>query len=547
MKWLLSAIICTVLLWIPLHVLIGPGVPYTHDGENHLARFANYTLALREGQIPPRVAPNLLSRFGYPVFNYNYPLASIVAVPFAVVDIPYEHILKIEYLLAISLGVAGMWVWFSALKKTVTQSAIWFGVATVLTAPYLQNAVAVRGSIGEVWAISLLPWVFWTIDSIFHVKNKPKHSALFQFLVGVGMSTAWLLSHNVLVAFGLPVVLGYAVVRFATNWQLWKQWLLQFVWAIALSLWFWLPALAEQSLVTVSKVNLVFQAVQHQATVAQLVFAPVQFGYSTLGTIDGLSMMIGLVQLVVLFVAFFALWGTAESILLGGVVLCLLLQLPISASIWHFLPQLSLFQFPWRLSGLVLPLFGLLAVRVFSHASIGWKCALIFMLCVQAVALSRVKAVDRFHRTDVDYTAFAQSSSTNYENVPVGFDHNKIVSWPTTVSSIPEGSVQVRMQYWKGSDRLYTVSATQSATVIEPTMKFAGWQTQVDGTQVQYTDSADIGGRLAYQVEPGEHIVRTRFTQWTASRVMGNTVSLIAGVGLALFAVIFFKRKVHAK
>ncbi len=28
------------------------GFPYTHDGENHLARFANYKVAVREGQIP---------------------------------------------------------------------------------------------------------------------------------------------------------------------------------------------------------------------------------------------------------------------------------------------------------------------------------------------------------------------------------------------------------------------------------------------------------------------------------------------------------------
>lgn len=44
------------------------GFPYTHDGENHLARFANYKLALKEGQFPPRWAPNLMNHSGYPVF-----------------------------------------------------------------------------------------------------------------------------------------------------------------------------------------------------------------------------------------------------------------------------------------------------------------------------------------------------------------------------------------------------------------------------------------------------------------------------------------------
>ena len=35
------------------------GLPVTHDGENHVARFAQYYLALKQGQFPPRLAPTL--------------------------------------------------------------------------------------------------------------------------------------------------------------------------------------------------------------------------------------------------------------------------------------------------------------------------------------------------------------------------------------------------------------------------------------------------------------------------------------------------------
>ena len=59
-----------------------PGFPYTHDGENHLARIANYAVALRQGQFPPRWAPSFWAGYGYPVFNFNYPLLNIAAVPF---------------------------------------------------------------------------------------------------------------------------------------------------------------------------------------------------------------------------------------------------------------------------------------------------------------------------------------------------------------------------------------------------------------------------------------------------------------------------------
>src|SRR5258708_7660284 len=80
------------------------GVPYTHDGENHLARFANYILAVRERQIPPRFAPNLFDHYGYPVFNYNYPLANIFSVPFSYLHVHYEVTFKILMFVAVLIG-----------------------------------------------------------------------------------------------------------------------------------------------------------------------------------------------------------------------------------------------------------------------------------------------------------------------------------------------------------------------------------------------------------------------------------------------------------
>jgi len=64
---------------------LNQGVPVTHDGHNHLVRFANYKIAVRELHFPPRLAPNLVNGYGYPVFNYNYPLANLISLPFSIV------------------------------------------------------------------------------------------------------------------------------------------------------------------------------------------------------------------------------------------------------------------------------------------------------------------------------------------------------------------------------------------------------------------------------------------------------------------------------
>ena len=58
-----------------------PGLPFTHDGQLHLTRMAQYYLSIKEGQIPPRLAGQLNNSYGYPVFNFNYPLPDILAYP----------------------------------------------------------------------------------------------------------------------------------------------------------------------------------------------------------------------------------------------------------------------------------------------------------------------------------------------------------------------------------------------------------------------------------------------------------------------------------
>jgi hypothetical protein len=59
-------IIAVVAILTTGRVYLSSEFPYTHDGENHLARFANYKLALKQGQFPPRLAPNLLNGYSYP-------------------------------------------------------------------------------------------------------------------------------------------------------------------------------------------------------------------------------------------------------------------------------------------------------------------------------------------------------------------------------------------------------------------------------------------------------------------------------------------------
>ena len=121
MKKLAIFFIILFLTWINTKGLWHAGFPYTHDGENHLARFANYKIALREGQFPPRFAPNLLNHYGYPVFNYNYPLANILSIPFSIMKINYELTFKILVIFFVMFGLLGFNYWLRKLESELNQ------------------------------------------------------------------------------------------------------------------------------------------------------------------------------------------------------------------------------------------------------------------------------------------------------------------------------------------------------------------------------------------------------------------------------------------
>jgi len=73
--WLLLGLV----LIVPLLTLLQPGFPLTHDGKDHLARIANFSQSLAQGNLVPRWGGNLNWGYGHPVLMFLYPLSSYLA------------------------------------------------------------------------------------------------------------------------------------------------------------------------------------------------------------------------------------------------------------------------------------------------------------------------------------------------------------------------------------------------------------------------------------------------------------------------------------
>ena len=533
-----------------VHVYFHQGFPYTHDGENHLARFANYTLALREHQFPPRFAPNLFSHYGYPVFNFNYPLANILSVPFTYAHFDYEATFKIIVFFAVVGGVWGTRLWcakFGFSKKSQCIGMILFAIN-----PYLFTLILYRGNIGEILALCLFPWIFWCLEK----KNVYLSILLFSL---------FLLSHNTTVVFSLPIFFFYAVFRVGKNFSEWKKVLLFVVPSLLLTLWFWLPAVFEKSEIVLDQAAVNTQFSDHFPTLSQLLFSPLRFGFSYSGPVDSLSFTLGIAQILLFIGANVVLikkWREKKSFQEKKTVLfftcvsilCVILaafQLSFTEPLWRLIAPIAKYmQFPWRLTLFWEVLFLPLGVFAFEYVKGRWRFIIILLLAWQAYAFWALKPADYFHRDKRDYEYFSQSTSTNNENLPRSFTYQPSDSWqPTPV--VISGNAHISVLSWRGSSRKYEVTAITPVTIIEPTMRFLGWETNSiengKKTSLSYTDSSEIGGRIAYTLTAGTYIIETQFTQNTTARKVGNAVSAITSFAVLVLFILSKKKDLRLR
>ena len=225
-------------------------------------------------------------------------------------------------------------------------------------------------------------------------------------------------------------------------------------------------------------------------------------------------------------------------------------QLNFTKFIWQNLPLANFIQFPWRLtlffSILILPL----SVLVFKNTHRYLKLFLIFILFLQFWGISKIKAADYFHKTNIDYDAFSQSTSTANENLPKNFTYQKLWDWQPT-PSILTGAGEIKVVEWRGSYRKYNLDLKEKSVIVEPTMNFAGWFTRLSFSDsesenfggerqtklVNYIDNEEIAGRLAYELPAGKYEIESKFTQHTWPRLLGNGLSVATILALVIYFI----------
>lgn len=518
-----------VLILFTQRELFRPGLPLTHDSQNHLARFASYYLALKDGQIPPRWADNLNNGFGYPVFNFNYPLPNIVAAPLIVVNLSVQNSMKVQIFVTLVLGFGGIYLWLRQYFRVISS---FMGSLYYSLSPYVLSLIYVRGVIGENWAYALFPWMLWLID-----KNLVQKKNFNWFQVGLAViGGMFLLSHNIMVLLGSLVLVVYTMYKARKNPKDLKKILIPGLLAVMLSMFFWLPALMEKKYTVLDQARVNLEYSHHFLRLGQVLFSGLDFGFSRIGPVDGMHMGIGWLGLLILLISFIVIcrnkFRPRYLLYLAVFLLFIILStLHVTRRLWELVPFLSYVQFPWRMM-----FFAPLVVTIFlTYLSSynKWVCGVVMLLTLFWV-LNLTTSTDeqRFDFDDVYWLTYPQTTSVLDENMPKWFDKYLAYALDETLFkrqqyAFASDNVSVFNDLAKSSQKIF-ISTPTATTMMLRIANFPGWRVTIDSTVITPSQSSDNAGIIKVDISTGQHEISWNFTQFTLPRLLGNFISLFA-------------------
>ncbi|MCJ2542642.1 hypothetical protein [Thermostichus vulcanus] len=234
-----------LLLW----PMLQQGYPITHSTQFNLSWAFQYQRQFFGGQFYPRWLEFSNFGFGNATFAFYPPLCMVATLPFRILGLEMPDSLVASMGLAMLVMGSGLY----ALIQTVAPRPIALMLAGMgMAGPYWLVDIYQRGAIGEVWAIALLPWVFW---------------ALLQVLCQPGLLWpiwAVAVSYGLLVLSHLPTLLLFTLIVLPLPWVLrWRDPLwpkvgrsyLGLGLGLGWSAFFLLPAFLDQRLIQVDSVN----------------------------------------------------------------------------------------------------------------------------------------------------------------------------------------------------------------------------------------------------------------------------------------------------
>ncbi len=541
--------------------LFGQGFFPMHDDEQ-IARLFDLNLAIEEGQIPPRISPNLGFGYGYPFFNFYPSFAYYVGEVFHLFG--FGYILSTKLMLFSGFFLSALFMYILA-KDFFGKNGGLVAAAAYTFAPYHAVDIYVRGAFAEFYSFVFLPPIFWALHKIYK-ENKGK------YFFPLALSIAGLvMSHNLIAFMAIPFIAiwgAYFLWQAKDKWTFIKWSFIGVILGFGLSAFFFVPSYLERgfTLVRILTGELADYNL-HFVCVRQLWDMPWGYGGSIPNCEDGLSFMIGKVHILLSLITivmscyfYFIKKSTKNSILVFvlGLMLFISIFLSIRQSkpIWDAIFPLSYVQFPWRYLTLMTFFSSLLVAYVVSVFTKKQMIVALILVGILIVANFQYFRPREIINVNDDYYVGQEkirweTSSLAYEYVPDGIA-TKTSKFGTTMIDIDRdeikkssyeiisGEAKVDVITDKSHDKEFKID-TNGGTIRLNTFSFPGWKVKIDNNVVNFTDKNKLK-LIDVELPPGRYTLTARFED-TNVRFFGNLVSILS---IILVSVLILKTR-HEK
>jgi hypothetical protein len=522
--------VCLLLSFVAaLPLFSNPGFLNTRgigDSPNLLFRVQQLITAFAAGEFPARWMPDAAYGYGMPYFTYYASFSTHLAALLKVYGFSYVIAIKLAQLLALLVAAGGMYGWLRSVGLAQARSSLASIAYTV--APFHLINLYIRGdSLAELWAMAVYPLVLWAAQ---RCHDRLTVGRAFALALAVA---ALICTHNISALNFLPFV---ALYFSALRWRLLASRFtfhasLALLWGLALSAFFWLPALGETQFVQLGDLTQGFFFYGNHFRSADLVQTSVLFDY------DRNPFSLGLVQTALALLGLGVLmwrtvrdrrWSPLNTFTVIGLAVSTLMITPLSQPLWENIPLLRYTQFPWRFLSIQALFTAVMPANLLlENGNSRWRpqlqttnyLAVASLLALSALLPLRLTffplndsdvSAERLNLYEYFTTAIGNTVNSEYlprEVRPRPFTSAAMLSRTPEVKVLRGGASGERV--WKrGASERWTITVTGAApaAIAVPTHYWPGWEAQ-SGSQPLAAQAAESLGWLSVELPPGPHTV----------------------------------------
>lgn len=504
-------IAAVLVLTVPALIgLLHPGFPLTDDGNWMVIRFSAFFQTLRAGQFPVRFLMRLNNGYGYPVADFLYPLFMYFAVPIHIVGINFVNTIKIVLVLCLLSSSLFSFLW---LRKLFNNFSSLVGALLYTFFPYHLYDVYKRGSVGEVLALSILPFILWQIE---------RRSLIW---VSIGIASL-VVAHNTLAALFLLLLIPYVLLDvFVAKDKLHATLFhfASFALGALMSSFFWLPAIYDLQYTVFSKTQI--------SNITNYFLNFDLIGFATI--------------FIILFVIIFMVNRLIKIkqhrltvLMLVVAVFSIYFASSFSGFLWRFLPS-SLVQFPFRFLSLTIPSVAFLAACLVSvlppKKQVAMGIILLLLIFFSAITYSLPKTYQYY--PDSFYSTNQDSTTVKNEYMPKWVEQIPVAMAPAKVQNL-SGKETINLLQVTPNKTVFSANLNNQGIIQVNTVYFPGWYATVNGKPAKILDN-NSSGLINLQLQKGQNNVKV-FWQETPLRMLADFVSL---AGFIILLIMYYFRK----